>query len=109
MTQTPVIDGDEITAFTTALSALPDLHEVVVTADALHCQRAHASWLHVRGGHYLLTVKANQPTLRRAVATLPWGQLTGSGHQQVGHGRTESRSIKVIDLDGHPSRRCSRT
>lgn len=102
LTQTPVIDGDEITAFTTALSALPDLHEVVVTADALHCQRAHASWLHVRGGHYLFTVKANQPTLRRAVATLAWGQLTSSRHQQVGHGRTESRSIKVIDLDGHP-------
>ena len=102
LTQTPVIDGDEIAAFTTALAALPDLHEVVITADALHCQRAHAIWLHARGGHYLFTVKANQPTLRRAVAALPWGQVTGSRRRQVGHGRTESRSIKVLDLDGHP-------
>jgi predicted transposase YbfD/YdcC len=102
LTQTPVGDGDEIAAFTTALSTLPDLSGVVITADALHCQREHARWLHARGGHYLFTVKANQPTLRRAVAALPWGQVSGSRHRQAGHGRTESRSIKVIDLDGHP-------
>ena len=101
LTQTPVIDGDEIAAFTTALAALPDLHEVVITADALHCQREHARWLRERGGHYLFTVKANQPTLRRAVAALPWGQVSGSRRRQAGHGRTESRSIKVIDLDDH--------
>jgi predicted transposase YbfD/YdcC len=102
LTQTPVIDGDEIAAFTTALSTLPDLHEVVITADALYCQREHATWLHEHGGHYLFTVKANQPTLRRAVATLPWGQVPGFRRRQAGHGRTESRSVKVIDLDGHP-------
>src|SRR4051794_23132288 len=102
LTQTPVRDGDEIAAFTTALSALPDLHGMVITADALHCQRAHARWLHERGGHYLFTVKANRPTLRRAVAALPWGQVSGSRRRQAGHGRTESRSIKALDLDGHP-------
>jgi predicted transposase YbfD/YdcC len=102
LAQTPVIDGDEIAAFTTALAALPDVSEVVITADALHCQREHATWLHERGGHYLFAVKANQPTLRRAVAALPWGQVPGSRRRQSGHGRTESRSIKVIDLDGHP-------
>jgi predicted transposase YbfD/YdcC len=102
LTQTPVLDGDEIAAFTTALAALPDLSEVVITADALHCQREHARWLRARGGHYLFTVKANQPTLRRAIAALPWGQVPGSRHRQAGHGRIESRSIKVIDLDGHP-------
>ena len=102
LAQTPVLDGDEIAAFSTALAALPDLSEVVITADALHCQREHARWLHQHGGHYLFTVKANQPTLRRAVAALPWGQVAGSRHRQAGHGRTESRSIKVLDLDGHP-------
>jgi predicted transposase YbfD/YdcC len=101
LAQTPVLDGDEIAAFTTALSALPDLQEVVITADALHCQREHATWLHARGGHYLFTVKNNQPTLRRAVAALPWAQVPGSRRRQVGHGRTESRSVKVLDLDGH--------
>ncbi len=40
--------------------------------------------------------------LRRALTALPWGQVTGVRRRQVGHGRTESRSIKVIDLDGSP-------
>src|SRR3954452_12559877 len=42
------------------------------------------------------------PTLRRAVAALPWAQVSGCRRRQAGHGRTESRSIKVLDLDGHP-------
>ncbi len=37
VTQTTVAEGDEIAAFTAALATLPDLHDVVVTADALHC------------------------------------------------------------------------
>ncbi len=103
LTQTTVVDGDEIAAFSTALATLPDLHEVVLTADALHCQREHAAWLHARGGHYLFTVKANQPTLRRALAALPWAQVSGSRRRQAGHGRAESRSVKVLDLDGDPA------
>jgi hypothetical protein len=103
LTQTSVLDHDEIAAFTTALATLPDLHDVVVTADALHCQREHAAWLHAHGGHYLFTVKANQPTLRRALAALPWAQVAGSRRRQVAHGRVESRSVQVIDLDGTPA------
>ena len=103
LTQSAVVDGDEIAAFTTALATLPDLAEVVVTADALHCQREHAAWLAERGGHYLFTVKGNQPTLRRTLAALPWAQVSGSRRRQSAHGRTESRSVKVIDLDGHPA------
>src|SRR4051794_8317769 len=48
------------------------------------------------------TVKGNQPPLRRALARLPWAQMPGLREREVGHGRTESRSIKVIDLDGAP-------
>ena len=96
LTQSAVVDGDEIAAFTTALATLPDLAEVVVTADALHCQREHAAWLAERGGHYLFTVKGNQPTLRRTLAALPWAQVSGSRRRQSAHGRTESRSIKVV-------------
>src|SRR4051794_36322761 len=103
LTQTAVIGGDGIAAFTTALATLPDLQEVVVTADALHCQREHATWLRERGGHYLFTVKGNQPTLRRALAALPWAQAPGQRRRQVAHGRTESRSVKVIDLDDIPA------
>lgn len=38
----------------------PDLAGTVVTADALPAQRDHATYLHERGAHYLLTVKNNQ-------------------------------------------------
>jgi predicted transposase YbfD/YdcC len=41
-----------------------DLTGAVVTADALHAQRAHAEYLAgQRGAHYLITVKRNQPGL----------------------------------------------
>jgi predicted transposase YbfD/YdcC len=100
LTQTAVADGDEIAAFTAALGALPNLADVLVTADALHCQRGHAEFLTSRGGHYLFTVKANQPRLRRALRRLPWAAAPGSRRRGRGHGRVESRSVKAIDLEG---------
>jgi predicted transposase YbfD/YdcC len=102
LTQTEVIGGDELAAFVPALDTLPELRGVVITADALHCQRAHADYLHGRGAHYLFNVKGNQPRLRKALARLPWAQAPGLLERNVGHGRTECRSIKVIDLDGAP-------
>jgi predicted transposase YbfD/YdcC len=103
LAQAEVADGAEPAAFIPALEILPDLRGVLITADALHCQRAHATYLHGRGAHYLFTVKGNQPALRRALAGLPWAQAPGLIERQQGHGRIESRSIKVIDLDGHPA------
>jgi predicted transposase YbfD/YdcC len=102
LAQVQVTDGDELAAFVPVLDTIADLPDVVITADALHCQRAHAEYLHARGAHYLFTVKGNQPKLRRALARLPWVQAPGQRECTVGHGRTESRSIKVIDLAGTP-------
>src|SRR3954454_14246768 len=99
LTQVAVSGGDEVAAFTLALAALPELADVLVTADALHCQRGHADFLATRGGHYLFTVKGNQPLLRQRLMRLPWAQAPGTRRRGTGHGRTESRSIKVIDLD----------
>ncbi len=107
LTQAAVTDGDEIAAFTTALGCLSDLAGCLVTADALHCQRGHADFLTARGGHYLFTVKANQPTLRTALRRLPCADPGGSRRRERGHGRTESRSIKVIDCDGTDIPPCS--
>jgi predicted transposase YbfD/YdcC len=104
LTQSAVVGGDEIAAFTVALMTLPDLAGVLVTADALHCQRAHADFLAGQGGHYLFTVKGNQPLLLRALRQLPWAHAPGTRRRSSGHGRTESRSIKVIDLDGTAAR-----
>jgi predicted transposase YbfD/YdcC len=105
LSQVQVVGADELAAFAPVLDTVADLRGVLVTADALHCQRTHADYLHARGAHYLFTVKGNQPTLRRALARLPRSQVSGTRDRQVGHGRTESRSIKVIDLDGTPEAR----
>jgi predicted transposase YbfD/YdcC len=92
--------GSEITAFTTVLDQL-DLHEVLISADALHTHRGHAHYLHERGGHYLMTVKANQPTLLRRLRALPWKQVEIAARERArGHGRAESRAITVLSL--HP-------
>jgi predicted transposase YbfD/YdcC len=95
------VDGktNEITVFTTLLAQAGDLTGVLVTADALHAQREHATWLHGRGAHYLVTVKGNQPGLLRQLRSLPWEQVP-AGHVSGGrrHGRTEKRVIKVVTV-----------
>ncbi len=94
--------GSELGAFTTVLDPL-DLREVLITADALHTHRGHAHYLHSRGGHYLMTVKANQPTLLRRLRALPWNQIDIAVRQRArGHGRAESRTISVVSLDRCP-------
>jgi predicted transposase YbfD/YdcC len=40
-----------------------DLTGAVITADALHCQRATADYSHKRGADFVLPVKDNQPGL----------------------------------------------
>jgi predicted transposase YbfD/YdcC len=90
--------GSEIAAFTALLDQL-DLHEVLISADALHTQRGHARYLHERGGHYLLTVKANQPTLLRRLRALPWSQIEVADRQRArGHDRVETRQVSVVSL-----------
>ena len=74
-----------------------DLTDAVVTADALHAQRAHAKYLvRERGAHYVLTVKGNQPTLHAQLGALPWRAVpVGDDTRDRGHGRVEWRTLKV--------------
>lgn len=53
----------EQAAATALVSAIRSLDNRVVTADALHCQRALARTIVDKGGEYLLQIKANQPGL----------------------------------------------
>ncbi|MGW3485660.1 ISAs1 family transposase [Rhodococcus indonesiensis] len=55
----------------TDLLAPVDLTEVVVPADALHCQRATAEYIVGRGGHYVFTAKNNQRALLGIWKSLP--------------------------------------
>ncbi len=71
----------------------------MITADALHCQRETAEHIVGRGGHYILTVKGNQPNLRRQLRTLPWKQIPVlSRTTEHGHGRHEIRSLKATEI-----------
>src|SRR3954452_6278080 len=42
------------------------------------------------------------PKLRAALAAQPWGRVPGTKMVELGHGRRESRSIKVLSTDGQP-------
>jgi predicted transposase YbfD/YdcC len=92
-----VVDGktNEISAFAPLLDRI-DIADAIVTADALHTQRAHVDYLTGRGAHYLLTVKANQPTLLRQLRALPWADVPVADQtSDKGHGRSEMRTVKL--------------
>jgi predicted transposase YbfD/YdcC len=68
----------------------------VITADAMHAQRGHATYLAGRGAHYLFTVKRNQPGLHAQLAALPWRQVpVAHDARERGHGRDERRTLKI--------------
>ena len=92
------VKTNEIPLFSVLLDRI-DITGAVITADALHVQRAHAHYLHARDAHYLLTVKANQPTLLAQLQSLPWQQVpTTHTRTGSGHGRREKRSIKILTV-----------
>ncbi|MBV9312460.1 MAG: ISAs1 family transposase [Pseudonocardia sp.] len=77
---------NEIPTFAPLLGQLAatgiDLRNVVITADALHTQREHATYLHSIGAHFVFTVKHNQPKLFAALDALPWAD-TPITHRDV--------------------------
>ena len=93
-------DTNEIALFGPLLAGL-DLAGVVVTADALHTQRDHASFLIARGADYLLVVKASQPALHAQLAGLPGRQIPVMDRtREHAHGRIEVRTLKVAAVAG---------
>lgn len=60
----------EQTAAAALLERLPALDGKIITADPLHCQRAHARTIVEKGGDYLFQIKGNQPNLLRAAQGL---------------------------------------
>ena len=91
--------SNEITAFAPLLDRI-DLTDTVITADALHTQDRHATYLHQRGGHYVFIVKNNRPKLRAQLARLPWRDIPALDlNQHKSHGRVESRTLKLTAID----------
>jgi len=86
--------SNEIPALRTLLEAF-DLVGAVITADAMHTQTTTAAYITGRGGHYVFTVKANQPGLFARCKALPWAKIRATSAVDVGHGRRVRRTIKV--------------
>jgi predicted transposase YbfD/YdcC len=96
--------SNEITAIPKLLELL-DLHGALVTIDAIGCQKEIASKIRERGGHYVLTVKANQPQLLDDIQTCFEqafeSDFAGLDHdfyatEEKGHGREELRCYAII-------------
>jgi predicted transposase YbfD/YdcC len=78
--------------------------DITATADAMHTQREHATYLRRRGADYVFIAKDNQPTLLDRIKNLTWRDVPIAHEQDnTGHGRYERRSIRVLpapeDLD----------
>lgn len=98
--------GDEIGAVGQVMTRLADrwgsLAGVVLVADAKHTQHKIVEQVNDAGGWWVLPVKENQPGIRARVAALPWSGLEVADVERgTGHGRRETRTIRVIQAPGH--------
>ena len=60
-------------------------------------RRGTAQWIISRGAHYVLTVKNNQPGLKRELGALPWKDVPAVSSVDTGHGRRVRRTIKAVE------------
>ncbi len=87
--------SNEIPCVRTLLACF-DLSGAVVSVDAMHTQTETATAITAAGGDYVLTVKANTPTLHSQLKQLPWKNVSAHRATQTGHGRRVTRTIKVL-------------
>lgn len=100
-----VPDGSNEVATIPVLLRTLDLAGAIVTIDAAGCQVENARIIRKQEGHYLLTVKDNQPKLRAAVEAVferaceaDFAGVRSDGHEAIedGHGRHEERYVTVV-------------
>ena len=99
--------SNEIKAIPELLKVL-DIQGCIVTMDAAGCQRKIVALIIAQGGHYVVAVKENQPTLlhdierlfaeakdkrRRSVDEIPQPAVTSVREVDGGHGRIEERTV----------------
>ena len=94
--------SNELTAIPALLERLAadgGLNGAVVTIDAIACNGAVAKAVREAGAHYLLAVKANQPTLRdeieRFFRDAEPSLLSQAVDVDKGHGRIETRTVTI--------------
>jgi predicted transposase YbfD/YdcC len=101
--QVAVPDGTNEIGVIPDLLRMLDLSGAIVTIDAAGCQTENARIIRSRGGHYLLAVKDNQPSLRAAVERVVEAAcevdlvgMEGSEEVDDAHGRHEERYVGVF-------------
>lgn len=96
--------SNEIPAIPVLLRTL-ELEGALVTIDAAGCQKEIAATVRDRGGHYVLAVKGNQPTLHQDIqacfAEAAADDFTAASHdvcatREEGRGRVEERVCTVL-------------
>jgi predicted transposase YbfD/YdcC len=94
-------DTNEITQVEPLLDQV-DLAGAVITGDAAHTQTGTARYICQRGGDYVLTLKANQPTLLGSVAAKLFAATDADHHLEVdhSHGRRVHRQIWTTSAEG---------
>jgi predicted transposase YbfD/YdcC len=98
--------SNEIPAVRELLKAFASLAGVVITIDAMHTQHDTAQVILERQADYVMTVKANMPTLHRQLKKLPWARIPAASSVSKDHGRRARRTIKAalapswIEFDG---------
>ena len=98
--------SNEITAIPELLAQI-DLSNVIVTIDAMGCQKAIAAQIVEAGGDYVIAVKDNQPTLAEAIGEFFREAIQTDleeieyHHAEVrdsGHGRSDIRSYYLAKV-----------
>jgi predicted transposase YbfD/YdcC len=87
--------SNEIPAVRDLLKTFADLAGAVITIDAMHTQTDTAQLILTRHADYVMTVKANMPTLYRQLKKLPWKAVPAVSSVTKDHGRRARRTIKV--------------
>jgi predicted transposase YbfD/YdcC len=87
--------SNEIPAVRELLKAFADLAGVVLTIDAMHTQHDTAQLILGRHADYVMTVKANTPTLYKQLKKLPWARIPSVSSVSKDHGRRARRTIKA--------------
>jgi predicted transposase YbfD/YdcC len=91
--------SNEIPAVRDLLKAFASLASAVITIDAMHTQHDTAQVILGRGADYVMTVKANMPTLYKQLKKLPWAAVPAVpavSAVSTDHGRRARRTIKTV-------------
>jgi hypothetical protein len=88
--------SNEIPAVRDLLKAFTSLAATVITIDAMHTQHDTAQLIISRGANYVMTVKANMPTLCEQLKKLPWAAIPATSAVSADHGRRVRRTIKTV-------------